>query len=664
MYKFIKKALCVSLCLFMILGLFGCGKTQKQTEGETLPPEISEMESEIKEQQADVSKMDFEFTAREKNVSYEGEKSVNITFSDKGADISGAGAVYSNGCVTLQSEGTYILSGKSDSCKVIVDTGDNDKIRIVLSDISLKSDEGAVLYIKNADKVFVTLAPGTQNTLRGGDEYTDGETNVDGAVYSKADLCFNGSGELSVTGVKHGIVSKDDLVITGGVYSIESQGVGLCGKDCIKIADGEFEVNAGSDGLRSDNDEDENRGYIYIENGTFDITAGNDGLQAETVLKCTGGRFDIQTGGGSVNASTDKEGNMNPNWNFGGNDFGASRPMNRRDSEYGNIAYKSSSYGEVSAVNTGYTASGTSSSQESAKGIKAGCDILISGGEFNIDSADDAVHSNGTVEISGGVFTISSGDDGVHSDTALVVSGGDFDIKKSYEGIESADILIKGGNITLVASDDGLNAAGGNDSSSLGGRPGAGSFSSERGRIAIAGGRLNVDASGDGIDSNGTLTVSGGITLVGGPQNSGNGALDYDSSATITGGIFIALGASGMAQGFSSAQNQCAIAVNITSQSKNTSFAVCDGDGNVLISFTPEKSYSHAVFSCPAMQTGNTYTVYCGGSVDGADKFGFAENSSLSGGTKIGEYKPTSNIYGSSGGGMNPGGMGGGGRPR
>lgn len=581
---------------------------------------------------SDTSGMDFEFSNRDNQAAYPEAGATHITMSDTTSCVDGNGATASGANVTITAAGTYIVSGSSSNARITVEIPTADKLRIVLDGVSVTSSDGPALYIKSAEKVFLTLADGTSNLLADGTSYelTDGDTTLDAALFSREDITINGSGSLTVNGnYKHGIVSKDDLIITGGTLNVTANNVGLCGKDCVKISTADITIDAGTDGIRSDNAEDAERGYVYVESGTLNIIAGNDGIQAETVLNVAGGTFTIATGGGSANASSRGGNDWNPMWGMWGG-------------------------------------SSSSANEESAKGLKASSDILISGGTFTIDSSDDSIHSNGTVSIADGSFTIKSGDDGIHADTDLGISGGTMVITKSYEGIEASKIVISGGNLALVASDDGLNAAGGNDQSAMGGRPGMGSFTRATGEIVITGGYLLVNASGDGVDSNGTITISGGVTLVSGPTNSGNGALDYEASATVTGGVFIALGASGMATGFTNADNQGAILISVGSQGASKSLAICNEDGTVLASFTPVKSYQSAVITAPGIESGKSYTLVVGATVANADSNGYAQNTTCTGGTTIATLNMNGLIYGSSGGmgpgGMKPGGMGG--RPR
>lgn len=288
---------------------------------------------------------------------------------------------------------------------------------------------------------------------------------------------------------------------------------------------------------------------------------------------------------------------------------------------------------------------------ESAKAIKCSSLITIDGGNFNIDLADDAIHSNSDAEINGGSIIISSGDDGIHADDALIIGGGDIKISKSYEGLEGTAVTVTGGKIDITASDDGINAAGGNDSSSMGGRPGENTFnSSSAAQINITGGYILVNAAGDGVDSNGSVTMSGGVLLVSGPTDSGNGAFDYNSSAVITGGTAVLCGSSGMAQGFSGDSSQASFMYTLDSAANaGDSLAVTDSSGNVIVSFMPSKQYNNIVVSSPELTVGSSYTVTIGGTVTGCDENGYAASGKVTGGEKSFsvEISSVSTSYGS-----------------
>lgn len=250
----------------------------------------------------------------------------------------------------------------------------------------------------------------------------------------------------------------------------------------------------------------------------------------------------------------------------------------------------------------------------SAKGLKAGTQVTVTGGTFQLNCCDDAIHSNGDVTISGGSFTIATGDDGMHADDTLSISSGTIDITRSYEGLEGAKVLISGGKISIVASDDGINAAGGSDQSGSGGfgfAPDAFGGSGDY-LIRISGGVVTVNASGDGIDSNGDIEVTGGELYISGPTSNGDGTIDCDGSATITGGIVVAAGSTGMAENFGTASTQGSILVNLSGSAGQT-ITLKDSDGDILASFTPAKAFGCVVVSAPGVAQGGTYTIAAGG---------------------------------------------------
>ena len=495
---------------------------------------------------------------------------------------------------SITSGGVYTLEGTIKDTMITVDAGDAD-VTIVLNGATITNSSGPAVYVRSADKVTLTLESGTVNTVSDGSSYTvtDNDSTLDAAIFSKADLTVNGDGALIVNGnYKHGIVSKDDLIISSGTLTVKANNVGLNGKDCVKINSGSITITAGSDGIRADNDEDTAKGYVYLYGGTVSITAGNDGIQAETVVNVENVDLTITAGGGSS----------------------------------GSLA----------------------SSSESYKGIKAVSDVYITGGTFNISSKDDCIHSNGTITISGGTYMLSSGDDGVHADTDLAVSGDStsLTVSKSYEGLEATNIVITGGTISVTATDDGINAANGNNSASTAaayGRPGQNSFSSSTGTINISGGTIYIKMGGDGIDANGSVSITGGTVTVSGANSGDTSILDYDTTGVISGGTFIGTGALGMAQNFSTSSTQGAIMIS-ASGSAGTVITLKDSGGNVLLTHTADQAFSCVIISHSSIVKGGTYILSVGSS-----------DTTIS---------MTDTVYGS-GSGMGGGGMGGGmgGRP-
>lgn len=592
-----KKKLIIALTVATLcFSSVSCSKTTTDTTSNTNDTVIESTTNDDTSASSTIENIDEEI----------GDITCSISLGDT-ITTSGNGATVTNNTITISSGGTYEITGTSSDAQIIVDSSSEENVYLVLNNVNLTCSDSAPLYVKAAKNTIIFLPDGTENTITDSESYTFEDTSTDepnAAIFSKDDLTIKGSGSLTVNAnYNNGITSKDDLKITGGNISITSADDGLMGKDSITIKNGNIDINSSGDGLKSTNAEDTSKGYILIEGGTLNIDATNDGIQAESNVTISDGNINITTGGGSVNSSSSSD--------------------------------TSSNWGQWGGGAPGGTTSSTSTDTTSAKAIKAVSSITIDGGTFNIDSSDDSIHSNDAVIINGGTFEIASGDDGIHSDTTLEINGGDINISKSYEGIESTAITINDGTIHLVASDDGLNAAGGNDSSATSGRPGQNSFSSSsNGSITFNGGYIYVDASGDGVDANGSIVMNDGTVIVNGPENSGNGALDYDSSCEINGGLFIAAGASGMAQSPSNTSTQNSINVFVNGTANNL-ITIKSESGEDIISFAPSKTYQSVIISSPNLETGESYTVYSGATSNGISSDGLYSDGTTTGGTEI-----------------------------
>ncbi len=524
-----------------------------------------------------------------------------ITLEGNSIAVSGAGAVANGRTLTIAEAGRYTLSGTLNDGQIIVSASNQDVVELVLNGVGITSASSAPIYIKNAEKVTLVLADGSQNTVTDSDSYIleePGSDEPNAAIFSQDDLTIKGSGALTVNAnYRHGIFSKDDLKINGGTLTVNSLVDGLKGRDSITIKDGVITLNAGGDGMQSTNDAETDRGYINITGGTLNITAALDGIQAQTDLFVSGGNLTLVTGGGSVNNSQNGGGI----WGGRGMEGNPNKPT------------------------------------ESAKGLKADGNISISGGTINVNAADDAVHANNTLTVDGGSLLLSSGDDGMHADSTLMVNGGDIEITQAYEGIESAAITVNGGTIRVAASDDGFNAAGGADGSAVNGRPGQNGFA-ETGnyKLTINGGTVYVDAQGDGLDANGPLEITNGLVIVNGPTANNNGALDYTGSFNITGGFFVVVGSSGMAQAPSQSSTQYSVLYNFQSaQVAGTLVHIETADGREILTFAPSKTYQSVVFSSPDLQRGGQYAIYTGGSSTGSAVDGLRTGGSYSGGSQV-----------------------------
>ena len=560
-----KRLFALVLILTLFLSFFGCAPLDTDT-----PPVYIEGEEDI-------------FSEKDLDWGYDSSEAVKIVFSDIGVTTSSPAVKVEDGCVTIANGGTYLVSGKAESGSIKISASDNDKVQLVLQSLSLGTEGYATIYANTADKLFITLE-GESKLSSIGDIIS--ENGVDGAIFARCDMTVNGTGSLLVECESgHGIVAKDELAIVNSTLSVKAASHGIDANDSIAVKDANLTLECGKDGLHAEHSEDSSLGFIFIKGGTEVISAEGDGISASSYVQIEGGSFNIVTGGGYVNA----EDKVSDGWGgFPGRPGGPGGPG-------------------------GMSSTTTTDDGESIKGIKGGTGLLIKDGTFTIDSADDALHSNADLTVAGGRFSLSSGDDGLHADESLFIDGGIIDISTSYEGLEGLNVYVKSGEIKLVASDDGINAAGGVDGSGMGGmRPGQDHFSSSGGSINISGGRLDITASGDGIDANGTLSITGGFTTVTGPTSGDTATLDYDVSASITGGTFIGTGARGMAQTFSES-SQGVIAVSVGgSLAAGSLITLTDSSGNTVVEHTPTLDFAIVIISTPEMKKGETYNIRIG----------------------------------------------------
>ena len=569
------------------------------------------------------------FTERDLAGTYEESGAVYVTLSDDGITGETDGVAINGQMVTITAEGTYIFSGTLSEGQIVVDA-DNAKVQIVFDNVDITCASSAAVYVKSAEKVFVTLAEGSQNTLRNTDEYVAiDDNNIDAVIFAKSDLTLNGTGSLTIVSAEgHGIVSKDDLKITGGTYDITAAGHALSGKDSVRIADGTFILTAEKDGIHAENADDEEKGYIYIADGDFTITSDGDGMDASNIVQIEDGTFDITAGGGVANSLKTHESDV-PGGPGGGMPQNGERPdgesmpqmgekpdgenmteMGKRPDgttppEKPSQTDQSDTADETAAPDnaTDHQSSSAETTEDtttdesgtSTKGIKAGGGMYLNGGTYQIDSADDSIHSNANITIADGTYTLATGDDGVHADDALIVNGGTITVTESYEGLEGLTVTINDGTIDITASDDGINTAGE--------------------KMELNGGYIHILAGGDGLDSNGDLTINGGEIYIDGPSDNGNSAIDYGdrSSAYVNGGTLVAIGSSGMAEVMSDSSKQKVLMVKLGEQMEAGNVVLTDSEGNVIVSYTALKTYDCVIISTAEVESGATYTLTTSG---------------------------------------------------
>ncbi len=583
MFKMASVALSASL-------LFACSNTDLEETAEASSPAQEIVQSEIDSV--------LTYTAGDEYEEIENAETIELSGTE--ADYASSAAVlFEEGTLTIKAGGTYVLSGSLDG-QVVIDSEDDNPVRLVLDGVSIQSSESSAIFVEKAERAIISLEEGSENRVADAANYsdTDDSDEPNAAIFSKSDLTINGTGQLVVEGnYNNGIASKDSLKITGGELTIFAVDDALMGRDLVAVKDGSITIETGDDGIKTTNDE-ENTGTIALEGGTYSIVAGGDGIQSSADAYITGGDYAITSGGGSP---------------------------------------------ETVKTNSPGPSQGTATTTEdtddtSGKGLKTEGALSVTGGSFTVDSADDAVHSNGDVAISGGEWNLSTGEDGIHADQMMVLDAGTFDIAKSYEALEAAQLSINGGEYTLWASDDGINVSNGTATAEM---PAAEeeattAAASEEPLLTITDGLLSIDAGGDGLDANGSINMTGGTVLVNGPVTDMEGSIDYDNTFTQDGGLLIAAGSSGMVQSTSEDSSQAAVVMTFPDiQEAGTLTHLEDSAGNTVASFAPQKDYQAIYISSPDLQVGSSYTLSVGGSSTGEETEGLFTGGSYEGGTEL-----------------------------
>ncbi len=597
-----KRFLCLVFSLAVVL--CSCNTTVVETSNDLSEGAENNVSFDFAQTDAEM------FTERDKRIEYDEADCARITLDGDSIHADSDSVSISDSVITVHAEGTYLISGTLDDGMIVINVNDQEKVWLILENADINCETSAPIYVLGGDKVFITLADGSENRLSNGGVFEPiDENDIDAVIFSKQDLTLNGNGSLEIDSpVGHGIVSKDDLVITGGKYTVNASSHGIDANDSVRITNASLTVAANKDGIRAENNDDAEKGFVYISSGELTITAEGDGISASNSVRINSGDFGITSGGGYENGRE----HSSQNWGgpMGGGGFGGGKPGNKPD--------KPNRSSDDAAE---YSTQAAEDESTSMKGIKSEAELVIYGGSFNINSADDALHSNTSLAVYGGDFDISTGDDALHAEDTLSISDGLIDVKTSYEALEALHINVSGGDISAVATDDGINAAGGNDASGTeggrdgmfgGGKGGPGGMSAGNGSVTISGGSISIKASGDGIDANGTLEITGGSTTVTGPTQGDTATLDFDRTGTISGGRFIGTGASGgMVQTFSESE-QGVLAINVGQQRAGTKITVSDADGNLLIEHYPEMDFGLLIYSDADIVKGESYTVSVG----------------------------------------------------
>jgi hypothetical protein len=441
-----------TMCVTLALLLQGCSDIQSSSTGTVSENTVS-------------VRLEDMFSDRDMEVGYDENEAALITLSGDTAECTSDAVRIDENVITITDEGTYILSGTLDDGMVVIDAEDK-KPHLILDNVTIQNSDSAAIYIKKADKVFMTLASDTENYLSNGGNYEAiDDNNIDSVIFSKSDLTLNGTGKLTIDAqAGHGIVSKDDLVITGGQYDISCEGHGLSGKDSIRIAAGIFQMAAGNNAVDAENEDDTDKGFIYIENGTFDIIAEGDGakgIKASGDLLLYGGSYIINSSDDALHSNSD-------------------------------VTICGGSY----QIETG------------DDGIHADAALNISNGEILITQSYEGIEGM-TVDISGGNITLTASDDGINAAGGNDQSGFGGGMGDQFAAQTGVYIQISGGKIYVNASGDGVDS---------------------NGDLTVSGGEIYISGPTNGgngaLDYNGDAVISGGICIAAGAsgmeQNFGN----------------------------------------------------------------------------------------------------------------------------------------------
>lgn len=414
---------------------------------------------------------------------------ITLTLTASGSMPSpGANAtVSSSGVITITAGGTYYIEGRttltSKAQIVVNDTAKTENVFIVLKNANLSNDGKAPIYVKSAKKVFLILEGENSVTATGVFPETD-EDGVDAAVFAKDNLTIKGNGSLSVSSVKKGIVAKDNLRITGGTVTVNSQARAVDANDCFSITKASVTLtSANNDGVTVENLGDATKGYFFMNSGSLTINSKKDGIQTSGAAEILGGTISITSGGGYTVVSD---------------------PL-----------------------------------LTSAKGIKSTGDILIKGGNITIDASEDAIHGTSSIELNGGTISLKSNKDAVDVDKAITVNGATVVAENCQDGLKGESVTVKSGSVNIKAVQDGLKSVEETGDEVTDTTTPVTVDDNHKCFVNITGGNVVLDVQDNGLDSKGNLVVSGGnVTITG--SSLGSKALNYNGKASVSGGKVIA----------------------------------------------------------------------------------------------------------------------------
>ncbi len=532
-------------------------------------------------------KLDVDTHYSEQDLSWDTSSETAIDLSNPTATD---GVTVEDGTLTITKAGTYKLSGEYQG-QIKVETADSDAVRLVLDNANITNSSGAALNVVNADEVILYSASGTTNTISDGADYTaTGEDDPDAVVYSKADLTIAGEGTLKVNGNhEDGIHTSDGLVIASGTLEVNAANTGIKGKDYVDILGGTITVTAQQDGIKSTNDTDEGQGWTRLSNGTVTVNAGDDGFKASRVVEISGGSLTVEqsdegieaqyinVSGGDVNVTSADDG-MNASLKTSDSE---STDSSANTSDAANQQQNNQQQGSL----PGEQQNGTSNQQQQGTGQPP----AMSG------TSQDGTSQNGT-----------TGTGQQQNNTQ----------NQSNQNMGQPPAM-PGGNAQDGTSQNGTTGTGqqGMGQPPQGGMPGGGgggTFEVVDAAINVSGGNITVNAEGDGIDSNGVTTLSGGTLIVNGPSQGGNAALDTNGDLLLNGATVLSGSTADMFEAPST--NSTSGYLKLTNSSgfeQGSTVQVADSSGKVVANYKVTKSNVQLVLvSSSSIVKGQSYTVY------------------------------------------------------
>ena len=536
-------------------------------------------------------KLDVDTHYSEQDLSWDTSSETAIDLSNPTATD---GVTVEDGTLTITKAGTYKLSGEYQG-QIKVETADSDAVRLVLDNANITNSSGAALNVVDADEVILYSASGTTNTISDGADYTaTGEDDPDAVVYSKADLTIAGEGTLKVNGNhEDGIHTSDGLVIASGTLEVNAANTGIKGKDYVDILGGTINVTAQQDGIKSTNDTDEGQGWTRLSNGTVTVNAGDDGFKASRVVEISGGSLTVEqsdegieaqyinVSGGDVNVTSADDG-MNASLKTSNSE---STDSSENTSDAANQQQNNQQQGSL----PGGQQNGTSNQQQQGTGQPPqGQPPAMSG------TSQDGTSQNGTT--------------GTGQQQNNTQNQGNQNMGQPP--------AMPGGNAQDGTSQNGTTGTGqqGMGQPPQDGMPGGGggTFEVVDAAINVSGGNITVNAEGDGIDSNGVTTLSGGTLIVNGPSQGGNAALDTNGDLLLNGATVLSGSTADMFEAPST--NSTSGYLKLTNSSgfeQGSTVQVADSSGKVVANYKVTKSNVQLVLvSSSSIVKGQSYTVY------------------------------------------------------